>query len=195
MHTRTNPLDRVKVAAPCPADWERMTGGERTRFCHSCSLNVYNLSGMTKREAEALIMNAEGRLCVRYYRRADGTILTRDCPVGLRALKQRASRVARAALSAALTFLAGLGLYANLRPVTEEALMGAVALEPLEVEPVSTRPADAFDPEPFNGPIGAEEPDGEPVLGRIYVGGVTQVEMPYDEQPTKQRAKRKRRNR
>ena len=107
----TSPLDRVRVAAPCNADWERMTGDERTRFCAQCELNVYNLSGMTRREAEALLTRAEGRLCVRFYRRSDGTILTRQCPVGLRALKARAGRAARAFLSAVLGFFGGLGFH------------------------------------------------------------------------------------
>jgi hypothetical protein len=110
MRKFTNPLDGVRVAAPCPANWERMVGDERKRFCDQCNLHVYNLSGMTKREAEALITNAEGRLCVRFYRRADGTIITRNCPVGLRALKRRVSRIAGAALSAVLGFFAGVGL-------------------------------------------------------------------------------------
>jgi hypothetical protein len=88
-----------------------MRGDERVRFCDQCSLNVYNLSDMTRREAEALLTDAEGgRLCVRFYRRADGTILTRNCPVGLRALKRRVSKVANAALSVLFGFLAGLGL-------------------------------------------------------------------------------------
>ncbi|HYY55806.1 MAG TPA: hypothetical protein VE842_00670, partial [Pyrinomonadaceae bacterium] len=98
----TSPLDYVRVAAPCSADWEAMIGDDRARFCGQCRLNVYNLSGMTKREAEALIAGAEGRLCVRFYRRADGTILTENCPVGLRAIKRRLSRVASAVFSTVL---------------------------------------------------------------------------------------------
>lgn len=54
-------------------------------------------------------MNAEGRLCIKFYRRRDGSILTQDCPVGLRRLKQRASRIRRAVVSAVLGFLAGAG--------------------------------------------------------------------------------------
>ena len=49
----TNPLEQVRVAAPCPADWGKMVGDERMRYCDRCSLHVYNLSGMTRREAEA----------------------------------------------------------------------------------------------------------------------------------------------
>jgi hypothetical protein len=121
----TSPLNHVTVAAPCNADWDEMIGNERARFCGQCHLNVYNLSGMTKREAEALIAGAEGRLCVRFYRRADGTILTSNCPVGLRALKRRLSRLATAALSTVLSFFAGLGLYTALEDTKPAFVMGA----------------------------------------------------------------------
>lgn len=110
----SSPLDNVRVAAPCTSDWNRMVGDERVRFCAECSLNVYNLSSMSRREAERLISNAEGRLCVRYYRRPDGTILTDNCPVGLRAIRRRLSRAAGATLSAVLGFFAGLGIWAGL---------------------------------------------------------------------------------
>ena len=128
MRKFTSPLEGVRVAAPCPADWEKMVGDERVRFCGQCSLNVYNLSGMTKREAEGLVANSEGHLCIRYYSRADGSILTRNCPVGLRALKQRVSRVAGAALSAVIGFFAGLGLNFGLTPAPTRHVMGAMAV-------------------------------------------------------------------
>ena len=107
-----SPLNNIKIASPCSADWEGMFGNERKRFCGDCKLNVYNLSGMTRTEAERLLEQSEGRLCVRYYRRADGTILTQDCPVGWAKVKQRASMIATAALSLIVTFLAGLSVLA-----------------------------------------------------------------------------------
>jgi hypothetical protein len=76
------PLDIIQVAAPCTASWEHMRGDERSRLCAECGLRVYNLSGMSRAAAEKLIQKKEGRLCVRFYRREDGTILTQDCPVG-----------------------------------------------------------------------------------------------------------------
>jgi hypothetical protein len=79
-----------------------MAGDNRVRHCSECKLNVYNLSELTKREAEELIAAREGRLCVRFYRRADGTILTQNCPKGLRAVVRRVSRVA-GALSAMIS--------------------------------------------------------------------------------------------
>src|SRR5215467_15227721 len=96
-------LNSIQVAAPCPMSWEKMTGDDRVRHCQECKLNVYNLSDMTRREAENLIANREGRLCVRFYRRADGTILTRDCPRGLQALTARVSRIAGAVVSAIMS--------------------------------------------------------------------------------------------
>ncbi|MEZ4538130.1 MAG: hypothetical protein R3D26_24485 [Cyanobacteriota/Melainabacteria group bacterium] len=62
---------------------------ERIRHCGQCALNVYDVSKLTTREAADLIRNKEGRLCMRLYRRADGTIITDNCPVGLRKIRDR----------------------------------------------------------------------------------------------------------
>jgi hypothetical protein len=83
----------------------------RVRFCSQCNLNVYNLSDMSRQEAEALINKTEGRLCVRFYRRADGSILTQNCPVGLKAIKRRVAWVAQVVLGMVLSFVSNLGLY------------------------------------------------------------------------------------
>src|SRR5688500_11152521 len=71
-------LDNIKVAAPCSAEWSKMTGDDRVRHCGDCDKRVYNLSAMTRDEAQALLVQREGRLCVRYYKRHDGTVLTAD---------------------------------------------------------------------------------------------------------------------
>jgi len=102
-------LANLRVAAPCEVSWDGMTGDERVRHCSLCSLNVYNFSEMTRDEVRELLMRTEGRICGRFYRRIDGTVLTRDCPTGLRALRQRASRAA-AALIAALFSLPAFAL-------------------------------------------------------------------------------------
>ena len=90
----TNPthIDRLRIASPCPISWEHMTGDNRVRFCDHCQLNVYNISELSRRETETLISSTEGRLCARLYRRADGTVMTKDCPVGLRALRRRLAK-------------------------------------------------------------------------------------------------------
>jgi hypothetical protein len=122
-----NPLDRVRIAAPCKADWDQMIGTQRVRFCGQCSLNVYNLSSMKKTEAESLIAQTEGRLCVRFYRRTDGSILADNCPVGLRSIRRRVSYLAKAISAAVLSFLAGLGVSRVSAPV-ESPLMGSIAV-------------------------------------------------------------------
>jgi hypothetical protein len=90
-----------------------MAGSECARFCTSCGLNVYNLSAMTREEAEALILQKEGRLCVRFFQRDDGTVMTTDCPVGVRAWYVRLRVVV--AFAATLLLLA-LGLTGRSAP-------------------------------------------------------------------------------
>jgi hypothetical protein len=103
MKTKTISLDHIQVAKPCPASWEEMNGNDSIRFCGLCQLNVYNLSNLTKTEAEKLITQTEGRLCVKFYQRADGTVLTQDCPVGLRAVRKQVSKIAATAFSTLLS--------------------------------------------------------------------------------------------
>lgn len=123
----TNPLNNIKIASPCNADWNEMVGDERTRFCGECKLNVYNLSGMSQREAENLLINSEGRLCVRFYKRADGTVLTKDCPVGWKAIKQRISKTATAFASLVFAAFSGIGLANYFSKPSESQIMGAMA--------------------------------------------------------------------
>ena len=59
-------LASIFVASPCPAMWDEMHGDERVRFCSRCMLNVYNLSEMTRQEADDVISSKEAHLCVRY---------------------------------------------------------------------------------------------------------------------------------
>src|SRR5262245_32868959 len=100
-------LEMVRVASPCTVEWDAMHGDDRVRFCGQCNLNVYNLSGMTREEAEALVNRREGRLCVQLLLRHDGTVLTQDCPVGLRALRRKVWKALAAAASLAFAMLWG----------------------------------------------------------------------------------------
>lgn len=130
----SDPLSRVKIASPCPADWDSMIGDERVRFCGQCELNVYNLSALTRTQAEDLIAGTERRLCIRYYRRRDGSILTQDCPVGLARIKQRMSRIRRALTAALLGFFTGgAGSYAvsGFKTVTGTQVVGEMAVREL----------------------------------------------------------------
>ncbi len=108
MKKYTNPLDGIRIASPCSADWAKMDGDERKRFCSDCGLNVYNLSEMSRIEAENFLINSEGRVCLRLFRRSDGTILTQDCPVGWEALKKRVSRAAAAIFALLMGIFGGI---------------------------------------------------------------------------------------
>jgi hypothetical protein len=90
----------LKIASPCTESWDRMRGNPQVRFCGRCSQNVYNLSAMTKERAEELLQEREGRVCVRFYQRKDWTVMTRDCPVGLR--ERRVARFSWALLAGLL---------------------------------------------------------------------------------------------
>jgi hypothetical protein len=121
-------LDGIRVASPCQANWDAMSGDDVARFCSDCSKNVYNISGMKTSDALALIAEREGDLCVRFYRRLDGTVLTADCPVG--AIGSNSGRwrkitsLGLVGLAMASPALANLGLGEN----TDPSLASGVSL-------------------------------------------------------------------
>ena len=119
-----NELNGATIAAPCPVSWEKMRGDDRVRFCDQCQQHVYDLSEMTTAEALELIRRNDSRLCVQLYRRADGTVLTSDCPVGLRwkLWKKLRKRMAWAASLFAMLFLPGCPVGGNLRRPDENLL-------------------------------------------------------------------------
>jgi hypothetical protein len=139
-----------------------MNGNDRMRYCGQCRLNVYNLSGMTRQEAEHLIANSEGRLCVRYYKRADGSIITQNCPVGLAALKRRVSRAATAFISAVISFFGGVGIFAAFgngeTSSSGQHTMGVVAVDERPLPP---------DVDVIQGGIKPIEVQGEMEIGKI----------------------------
>jgi hypothetical protein len=117
-------LDLIEIASPCPASWDEMVGDERVRFCRQCGLNVYNVSDMGRDEAEMFIHECtagqassgthsqvgsatQARTCVRLFRREDGTVITKDCPVGIRALRQRFVRAIAAIAGLLMAMISG----------------------------------------------------------------------------------------
>ena len=72
------PLEVLRIETPCTEDWNAMAGDERSRYCAGCGLHVHNLSAMTRDEAERLVCERAGRLCVRYGRSPAGGVVTLD---------------------------------------------------------------------------------------------------------------------
>lgn len=108
MKRYSNPLDKISIASSCGANWDEMYGNDRQRFCSHCELNVYNLSDMTQAEAEKFLVNSEGRVCLRVFRRSDGTVLMQDCPVGWQKIKRRVSHMATAVFALFAGFFSGV---------------------------------------------------------------------------------------
>jgi hypothetical protein len=101
-------LNNLKIASPCHVAWESMQNLNdegSVRHCNKCDLNVYNISEMTSAKARALIEKNEGSLCVRMYKRPDGTLITADCPVGVKR-KRRRMALLGAGLAASFAFAA-----------------------------------------------------------------------------------------
>lgn len=175
LQTTPYDLDNIDVAAPCPASWADMVGGDRVRFCGSCQKNVFNLSGMTRAEAIDLLQATEGKACVRFYRRSDGTILTQDCPVGIALVVKRAKRASRAAAALAIgavaTLLGVIALGATrkascaLQEVRDELVEDDIVDD---VEVPSSEPGDSSE---SSAPPSTRLPEelGEPVQGKIDV--------------------------
>ena len=178
MTTKFNsPLNNLKVASPCSQDWEQMIGTERKRYCGECKLNVYNLSGMSRDEAENLIMNSEGRLCVRFFKREDGTVLTQDCPVGWQAVKKRVSKTAAAFASLIFSLISGLGLAAMFNQSDKEVLIGDIAVyKPTPTPTPKATPKDDYPimgaiemPSPIPKSTSKPTPNVEHLMGKIAV--------------------------
>src|SRR5438876_7755627 len=64
--------------------------------------NPTDLLQMDLPGAAAFVREAEGRLCVRFYRREDGTLLTDNCPVGWRAARRGLMECIGSSMAAAL---------------------------------------------------------------------------------------------
>ena len=145
-----------------------MVGDDRVRFCGQCAKNVHNLSALSRGEADALLREAQaveaartGAMCVRLYRRTDGTVLTADCPEGVRRKRRRL----------AVFGAVGGGLMAA-GAVTElfgAARMGVVARPMTTFVPPepSAAAVEPTSPAPELAPIATEPPEQQ---GRWHIG-------------------------
>lgn len=127
---------RLEVARPCPVSWDAMSGDERVRFCALCQKCVYNLSAMTLPEAKRIIKEREGNVCVRFFQREDGTVMTSDCAFGIAQAITRAHRWVRRGLGAvmALCGFVGAAIYFgdDLRRVMSPSVTGALSVNALQ---------------------------------------------------------------
>jgi hypothetical protein len=130
-------LENARIGTRCNARWSAMEGDDRVRFCGECRKNVYNLSALPRAEAERLLQEREGRICIRLYKRADGTVMTADCPVGVRRLRVRRVVGMTAGLGAAVLAVTTAVWRRPAPPASSSALITAV---PDEAAPSVTAP-------------------------------------------------------
>ncbi len=101
-------LKNVTIPKPCDADWNTMVGNERVRFCEHCSLHVHNLSALTRNQAERLVAQSNGRLCVRYHQDPNGRPALLPAVQKLHRIGRRVSRLAAGAFTASLSVSSAL---------------------------------------------------------------------------------------
>lgn len=149
----------LQIAKPCSKKWDELVGDERRRYCGACEKHVYNLEVMEPDELVALVEETEGRFCGRLYRRPkELTVLTEDCPVGVRSARRR--RVGGAAIAVAAAAGAAVAATVDADPA-RTVTMG-------EMEPVELHPA--LGKVRLNTP----DPDPEPEEEVDEVGEVTE---------------------
>jgi hypothetical protein len=74
------PTAPTQNATSCPARFGEMDGDERERMCDRCRKRVYDVDGLSTEEIDALVSKVQPGTTL--FRRADGTLIAGDCPVG-----------------------------------------------------------------------------------------------------------------
>jgi hypothetical protein len=114
------PLNQIQVAKPCGENWDAMDGDARRRFCAGCGCHVHDLSAMTRIQAQALLDQNEGRVCVRFQTLPDGTVMTQETAVSSERRVFWPRRLAAAASWVMALALTGLGLTAQAETISHK---------------------------------------------------------------------------
>lgn len=109
MTTRKTSLDRIEITSPCDADWDEMTGSEQIRYCTECNKYVYNLSAMTRRDAEELVATRRSQMCTRMIRDLNGGTITVDSLPPVRLLGRRPGPIASTVVTTILSIAPAVG--------------------------------------------------------------------------------------
>src|SRR5262249_50869006 len=95
-----------------------MTGDDRVRFCAECNKSVYNISSMTRAEAEDLLLRCAGQVCARFERGPDGRVITVTQPVASPRLGFRFRKFTSALAATLLSASVGAAATPGVAPVT-----------------------------------------------------------------------------
>lgn len=101
-------VNEIVIASPCAAKWGEMEGSQTVRFCGQCNKNVHNLSAMNPEQlAYTLELRKRQPTCVFMSKRKDGSVKIDNCPMLLRAARDRIRNYAAAALILMLFMASG----------------------------------------------------------------------------------------
>lgn len=138
-------VDALRIASPCDVPWSAMAGDDRVRHCGQCDRLVYQVARLTAEEVEALFRAGGEAPCLQLRRRADGTVITVDCPVGVRRLRARRTRLVAAAALTGLLAACGGGRTSS---VGGQVVAGRIGLVASGEADISSHPAPRPNPQP-----------------------------------------------
>lgn len=172
----------LPIAAPCTADWRKMTPADGGRFCGDCKKVVRDLSSMRERDAKTLLRSAgNGELCVRYLYDKHGKIFfagdrADQPPLMPASFLQRAKRVAfaAAAIAVPLSLQACSASSSHAQPLPSD--------DELHQNMGGAPPADLdnhhIDPVVDGGATGDASPDVAPLDGDAGADATADAETP-----------------
>jgi hypothetical protein len=77
---RIQPRTALRIQTPCTKTWEQLSGCGAKRFCSECSLHVHDAKQLTREQAERLVAESTGALCMRMQFDPIGAPLFLDTP-------------------------------------------------------------------------------------------------------------------
>ena len=122
MNSNTSPWT---IRQRCSADWDKMRGDDKRRFCEHCQRFVHNVSAMSRAERERLARPENMQECVYYSQRSSGEVADLSL---LARLRQMFPLLRLACWSALLALL----------PVTLTGCMGVRCPRPGEIRPIQS---------------------------------------------------------
>ena len=140
-----------------------MQGDDKIRHCDSCNKNVFNLINMSSKEIEETLLAqmVTSQVCVRMYKRSDGTVVTADCV----SVKEKLKRSIRKSALHAQAYTAAVLALIGISAIRSDAL----AQDAFDVEPTAANAAS-----PTSSPTTNPTTDQTQVMG---IGGAGTVRV------------------
>lgn len=89
-HELRKEVQNVVIQSPCSVNWNDMDGDQMVRFCGQCKKNVHNLSTLPPKEVASVLQKRKIEpTCVIMRRNSSGQVVFDNCPVFLRASRDR----------------------------------------------------------------------------------------------------------